>query len=643
MNTHDQSGSHVPDLDSTDSLSPRVSKKNFRLLVLGCLGVVYGDIGTSPLYAFREAAVHTVHDGVMKPEDIYGILSLILWSLIVIVTIKYVMILLKMDNRGEGGILSLMMMARKGSGLWSKVIFTAGLLGCGLFFGDAAITPAISVLSAVEGLKMVSPGFNDQLILLIAVIIIVALFIGQNKGTGAVSTLFGPVMGAWFLLLAGLGLFWIGEHPDVFNSFNPIYGALFLYNHADISMAILGSVFLSVTGAEALYADLGHFGRKPIEFAWLRMVLPCLLLNYLGQGAFLLEHGDLVESPFFSLVPKIALVPVVAMAAIATVIASQAVITGAYSMARQAVQMGLLPHLKIEHTSEHHRGQIYMPQINKWLCLAVLLLVVSFGSSTSLASAYGIAVTGTMVVSTFLAFIVLWRLLRKPLWIALSFLGSFLLIEGMFFWANLLKVLDGGFVPLALALIVFSCMAIWLRGSRYLHKRARRHAIPLSDLMERLERNPLHVVEGTAIYMTSDPTLAPLPLLQNIKHNKIIHSRNVVLTIVTSHFPHVRDSHRVTVERISSNLDRVYAHYGFMESPDVPDALYLASNKGLDIDLKTASYFVGHRTIVSHPRRGLPKWQEKIYIAMTRMATTATDYYKLPAGQVVELGIQLEI
>jgi KUP system potassium uptake protein len=632
----------LSDPESADPHSRKIARKNFRLLVLGCLGVVYGDIGTSPLYAFREAATHAAHDGVVKPEDIFGILSLIIWSLIIIVTLKYVLILLRVDNRGEGGILSLMTMARRGGGRSSSVIFMAGLIGAGLFFGDAAITPAISVLSAVEGLNMVSPSFH-KFILPTALAIIIALFIGQSRGTETMARFFGPVTSVWFLLLAGLGIMWIVKNPVVLFSLSPHYGALFLHNHAEISFAILGSVFLAVTGAEALYADLGHFGRKPIEFAWLWMVFPSLVLNYLGQGALVLAHGDLVDNPFFSLVPQYALIPLVLMAAIATVIASQATITGAYSMARQAVQMGLLPHLKIEHTSADHMGQIYMPQINTWLLYAVVLLVVSFGSSTALASAYGIAVTGTMVVSTFLTFFVLWRIFAKPLWVAVGFLVVFLAVEGTFFSANLLKFFQGGFVSIMIAALVYMCILIWRRGTRYLHKKARRHAISLADLMEQFERSPLHIVDGTAVYLTSDPTLAPLPMLQNIKHNKVVHANNIVLTVVTSQFPRVPDSQRVVVEKVSSILTRVYVHYGFMENPNVPYALALARTKGLEIDHKLVSYFVGHRTIVGHPQRGLPVWQEKIYIAMTRMTMSATDYYHLPIGRVVEIGMQMAI
>ena len=629
-------------LDDDHEAGSKKRGREFWVLVLGCLGVVYGDIGTSPLYAFREAVHFTVKDGNLLPTDVYGILSLIIWALIIIVTLKYVLILLRIDNRGEGGILSLMALARKTNGLWGKLILGAGLLGAGLFYGDAAITPAISVMSAVEGLKIVSPAF-DNFVLPLTIAILILVFISQKHGTDAVSKFFGPVTAVWFLVMAAMGTVWIIPHPEILWSFNPLYGARFLIDHADISLAILGAVFLAVTGAEALYADLGHFGRKPIEYAWLRMVFPCLVLNYLGQGALVLERGAIVESPFFEMVPSILLLPLVGLATLATIIASQAVITGAFSLSRQAVQMGLLPHLEIRHTSADQKGQIYMPQINKWLFYAVFLLCLTFGSSSEMASAYGIAVTGTMIVSTLLVSFVMWRILKKPVALIVVFLVVFLIVEGGFFAANMTKVFHGGYVPLAMAAMVFLAIRVWMRGTRHLHKRAQRNAILLSDLMEQLERHPPAIVEGTAIYLTSDPFTAPMSMLQNLKHNKVLHKNNIVLSVVTSQFPKVPESQRVTVERVSSAMTRVYVHYGFMESSDVPAALVLAKARGLDVDLKNVSYFIGHRTVVGHPNHGLPVWQEKIFIALARSAASATDFYRLPINRVVELGIQMTI
>ena len=622
--------------------STKKSRADFRVLVLGCLGVVYGDIGTSPLYAFREAAHLTVHDGDLLPTDIYGILSLIIWALIIIVTIKYVLILLRINNRGEGGILSLMSLARRGKGVNARLILAAGVVGAGLFYGDSVITPAISVMSAVEGLKIVSPAF-DKAVLPLTMFILMLLCMSQKYGTATVSKFFGPVTALWFFVMAAMGAYWIVQQPEVLWSFSPHYGALFLFEHRELSLAILGTVFLAVTGAEALYADLGHFGRKPIEYAWLRMVFPCLVMNYLGQGALVLHHNKLVESPFFEMVPGYLLLPLVGLAALATIVASQAVITGAYSLSRQAVQLGLLPHLEIRHTSADHQGQIYMPQINKWIFYGVFLLCFVFGSSSEMASAYGISVMGTMLVGTVLAAVVMRRVMQKRLAIVMTFLVIFLIIEGGFFIANIIKVFDGGFASLAIAFFVFMCMWVWMRGTKYLHRRARRHSMALTDLVEQLERQQPAIVDGTAVFLTSDPSLAPLPMLQNLRHNKVFHKKNIVLSVVPSQFPKVPEAQKIMIEPITSSLTRVYVHCGFMETPDVPAALMQAKNMGLDIDLKTLSYFIGHRTVVGHPDRGLPKWQETIYIAMAKSATNATDFYHLPSNRVIEIGIQLQI
>lgn len=637
---------HTADLaTSDDSAAPAkegLSSKNFRLLVLGCLGVVFGDIGTSPLYAFREAAHYAMKDGVLRATDIYGLLSLIIWALILVVTVKYVFILLRIHNHGEGGILSLMALARRSGGRWKKLILAAGLLGAGLFYGDAAITPAISVMSAVEGLKMVSSTF-DHLVLPITIFILVLLFYAQKLGTEVVSKFFGPITAVWFLVLAGMGLYWIAQHPQVLYSFNPVYGIKFLYHHAGISFAVLGAVFLAVTGTEALYTDLGHFGRKPIQFTWIYMVFPCLVLNYLGQGALVLENKHIVESPFFEMVPSFLLLPLVALAGLATIIASQAVITGAFSLTRQAVLMGFLPHLEVRHTSADQQGQIYMPHVNRWLLFVVILICLMFGNSSNLAAAYGIAVTGTMIVTSMMASFVIWRVLKVGVVPALLFFCTFLLIDGVFFSANIMKVFDGGFVPLVMATFMYLAMMVWLRATRYIRTRAERTSVPLTDLIEQLDRDPPTVVEGTAIYLASDPAIAPLSLLQNLKHNKVVHTKNVVAHVVTSVFPTVPEAQRIVVEQLTSSFARIYIHYGFIETPDVPAALHQAKTRGLDIDLKAASYFIGHRSVVGHPARGLPLWQETLYIALSRMATTPTDFYRLPSGRVIEIGVQVFI
>lgn len=617
-------------------------KKEFRLLVLGCIGVVYGDIGTSPLYAFREASKFAVIDGHLQPSDVYGLLSLIIWALIIIVTIKYVLILLKVDNHGEGGILSLMALARKSEGLMRKLVFGAGLIGAGLFFGDAAITPAISVMSAVEGLRVLSPVLEPY-VLPIVVIILLCLCFAQKYGTEAVSKYFGPITALWFLVMALAGVSWIVQAPHVLLAFVPFYGIEFLVTHLDIGLLVLGAVFLAVTGAEALYADLGHFGRGPIAFAWLRFVFPCLVLNYLGQGAMVLSLDRVPESPFFEMFPKFMLFPLIILATLATIIASQAVITGAFSVARQAVQMGLLPWLEIRHTSADHKGQIYMPQINRWLFTLIILLCFVFGSSERMASAYGVAVTGDMIVTTLLSSYVLWKVLGRKTKKVLPFLVFFLLIEGAFWTANISKVFQGGFLPLLIAGYVVLSMATWVRGSRYLRKRVRRMSMPLTDLLEKLEREPPLSKDGTAVFLTREPSYAPLALTKNLKHNGVFHKHNIIVCVMFSQFPKVEDDHRVTVVPVTSGVTKVYAHYGFMESPDIPRALVLASAKGAQIDFENLSYFVGHRTLVADPRRGLPVWQEQIFISMAKAAATPTDFYRIPSNRVVEIGIQMPI
>jgi KUP system potassium uptake protein len=618
------------------------SKSSFRALLLGCIGVVYGDIGTSPLYAFREAANHVSGDGNILPVEIYGLLSLIIWSLIIIVTFKYVLFLLKIDNRGEGGILSLMTVARKAPGISVPVVFGLGMLGAGLFYGDSAITPAISVLSAVEGLKIAAPSL-EHFVLPIALVIIIVLFMVQKHGTDKISKLFGPITAVWFLAIAGVGVSWIIKHPEILFSFSPTYALEFVLHHGWVSFFVLSSICLAVTGAEALYADMGHFGRKPIQVAWLYFVFPCLVLNYLGQGALLLDNPGAIENTFYLLVPAWGLLPMVGLATMATIIASQAVITGAYSISRQAIQLGFLPRMEIVHTSADQHGQIYMPQINRWLLYTIVLLCLIFGTSSNLAAAYGIAVMGTMVVSSVLAFIVVWKVKQKSLLKACVFLLPLFVFEGLYLASNMVKLMDGGFVPLFIAGFTVTSMFVWVKGTAYLHKKAKRQAVPLSDLMERLDRNPPVTVDGTAVYMTSDPADAPIAMLQNLKHNKVLHKKNIVLSVVNSQYSKVPDNQRIVVDRVSSGITKLYVHYGFMETPHIPTALLMAKSYGVDSDLDNVSYFLGRRSIVPDPLRGLPAWQEHIFLILLKSSTAATDFYKLPADRVVELGVQMAI
>lgn len=631
QNPHDEQGS---------------SKSKFWLLAMGCVGVAYGDIGTSPLYAFREAAKAVAMDGTILPAEIYGILSLIIWSITLIVTLKYIVFLLRINNRGEGGALSLMALALRSSTPGRRsfnVILAIGTIGAALFYSDAVITPAISVLSAVEGINLATATDISRLVLPISMVLLFGLFYAQKTGTQRVSTFFGPVMVIWFLVLAFNGLLWIVKNPAILSALNPMYAIHFLFEHGVMSLVVLGAVFLSVTGAESLYADLGHFGRKPMQTAWLILVFPCLLLNYFGQGALILQNPSAIQNPFYMMVSPEWLFPMVILSTIATIIASQAVITGTYSLSRQAMQLGLLPRLEIRHTSEQHEGQIYLPKINRLLLLGVLLCCVAFRSSSALASAYGIAVTGTMIVSSTMAFIVMWRVWKKSIFFSLCVVIPFIITEMVFLSANMMKVLDGGIVPLALAGCLTLLMMTWLAGTRYLRRKDHRQAVPLTDLTEILERDPPARVPGTAIFLTSSPHDAPIALLQNLKHNKALHEHNVVLTIVNTELPRIDDEHRIVVDPMKSWMTRVVINFGYMEMPDVPKFLNAAGKHGLDIDMSSVSYFLGKRSIISDPKRGLPEWQDHIYIALAHSAASATDFYRLPHDKVVEMGIQITV
>lgn len=627
----------------TTAPSAHDRKPHFWTLALGCTGVVYGDIGTSPLYAFHEAATRTLHgDGTIDQAAVLGVLSLILWALVIIVTLKYVLFLLRADNKGEGGVLSLMAQARPVAGKATPAVFFLGMAGAALFYGDSAITPAISVLSAVEGLKLVTPAFT-HLVLPLSLVILIALFLVQKTGTGKVSFFFGPITVLWFLTLGLTGILSIVKHPSVLMAISPWYGVHFLALHSDIALFVLGGVFLAVTGAEALYADLGHFGRKPIQTAWLYLVFPCLILNYMGQGALVLHDPTALENPFYRLVPEWALLPLVGLATIATIIASQAVITGTYSLTRQAIQLGLLPRMEIRHTSHEHEGQIYMPKINTLLLLAVLFLCLVFGSSAALANAYGISVTGAIAIDSILAFIVVWKVWNKGLLMAALMVLPFLAVEFVFLSANMLKIFDGGLVPLMIAAFLAMLMFVWVKGSRYLQIRSRRQSMDMDVFLANLKENPPLWIDGTAIFLTADSDEAPLAMIQNLKHNKVMHKNNIILTVITSHTPRVPTSERITTQRISPHIVRMTMVFGYMQTPDVPHALAVAAWQGSDISVHDATYFLSRRKVVSDPVRGLPLWQDHLYITMNRASATATDFFRLPPGHVVEMGMQIGI
>ena len=623
----------------------------FLALALGSIGVVYGDIGTSPLYAFREATKAATDGGRAVTEiAVYGVLSLILWALIVVVTLKYVLLLLRADNKGEGGTLTLMALAQRALGRSGMGLVLLGTIGAAMFYGDSMITPAVSVLSAVEGLTLLAPASVDPAIvhttvIVVTLLIIVGLFAVQSHGTARVGAWFGPIMVVWFLVIGLAGLWNFFAHPGVILAFNPWYAVDFLIKHGTIGFVTLGAVFLAVTGAEALYADLGHFGRKPIQMAWLVLVLPTLALNYLGQAALVLTHPETLPNSFYLLVPSspVFLVPMVVLSTIATIIASQAVITGAYSLTRQAIQLGLLPRMKIQHTSEHQSGQIYIGQVNFILLVGVILLVLAFRTSDSLASAYGIAVTTTMVVTAIMAFIVIWKVWGWKPWSAAALIAPFLLIDLVFMAANLLKVFEGGWVPLMIALFLMVLMITWRRGTRLVMERTRRTEVPLDTIVQSLEKGSVVRVPGTAVFLTSDPDYTPTALLHSLKHYKALHEKVAILTIKTTDDPVAPPEARVAIEQVSASFTRIRVAFGYMESPNVPQALAICRKAGWTFDIMSTSFFLSRRHLRAGTHPLLPRWQRRLYKILSRNADDASDYFSIPSNRVVEIGTQLLI
>ncbi|MEH2469782.1 KUP system potassium uptake protein [Nitrobacteraceae bacterium AZCC 2161] len=627
---------------STDAPTEAPISTGFWQLTLGSIGVVFGDIGTSPLYAFREAVAGATHGAPVTRIIVLGVLSLILWALFIVVTAKYVLLLLRADNNGEGGTLSLMALGQRALGRRSWPLLALGVVGASMFIGDSMITPAISVLSAVEGLKLAAPALEHYVVPL-TVIILVALFSVQRIGTAKVATAFGPVMIVWFSALALMGLYHISDEPSVIAAINPYYAIQFLLSHGTIGLVTLGAVFLAVTGGEALYADLGHFGRKPIQSGWFFFVLPALLINYFGQGALVLSNPAAIENPFYLMAPQSMLVPLIVLATAATVIASQAVITGAYSLVRQAVQLGLLPRFEVRYTSETHAGQIYLPRVNRLLLIGVLLLVLLFRTSSGLASAYGIAVSTTMVADGIMGFVVIWKLWNWKAATALAVIVPFVVVDMTFLSANLLKLLEGAWVPLLFGLTMAVLIWTWRRGAAILISKTRRTEVPLKDLIKSLEKRPPHIVKGTAVFLTSDPDFVPTAMLHNLKHNKVLHEHNVILTIETGQTPRVDPSERVRMENISDKFSTVRLRFGFMESPNVPKALVIARKLGWQFDIMATSFFVSRRSLKPSAQSGMPLWQDHLFIALSRSANDATDYFQIPTGRVVEVGTQVTI
>jgi len=624
-------------------MSTHGQKSGSSALIVGAIGVVFGDIGTSPLYALKETfAGH--HPIAVEPESILGVLSLVFWTIMALVTLKYVAIIMRADNHGEGGSLALLArvteLTKNSHATWFVTML--GIFAAALFYGDSMITPAISVLSAVEGLNVVAPGLKDYIVP-IAAIVLTVLFAIQKHGTGAVGRFFGPVMCAWFGVLALLGVINILDAPAVLVALNPIHAIEFLFRHPWESFLALGAIVLSVTGGEALYTDMGHFGKFPIRVSWFGFVLPALVLNYYGQGALLLKNPEAIQNPFYLLAPGWALIPMVLLATAATVIASQAVISGAFSVARQAVQLGYLPRMRIVHTSHMEQGQIYVPLTNWTLYIAVIALVLHFQTSSNLAAAYGIAVTGTMMIDTILVAFVAILAWRWSPWLALPLLGALLLIDIAFFSANAIKLLQGGWFPVVIAVASFTTLTTWRRGRQLLFQEMGNLTMPLVQFIRSIENAALKRVSSTAVYLTSRPEGAPSGLLHNIKHNEVLHARNILVTVQTAEVPYVEDADRLEIVDLGHTFYRVFVRYGFMEQPNLPEALEGCGQKGLEIDLNKTSFFVSREVVVPKMTPPMMLWREFYFIWMLRNAQSASDFFQIPANRVVELGTLVEI
>lgn len=617
-------------------------KKNLLTLLLGAIGIVYGDIGTSPIYAFSTALHIGAPDGVTVALDILGILSLIFWALLLIVTVKYILFVLRADNKGEGGVLSLIALVRSTSTTPALWLTITGIIGAALFFGDAVITPAVSVLSAVEGLNTLAPAFS-KFVVPVTFVILLLLFSVQKFGTEKVSHVFGPITLVWFLVLGFWGIYNIWQYPSVLWSIMPWYAAEYVIFHPFTSLAAIGAVFLAVTGAEAIYADLGHFGRRPIVLAWLIVVFPCLLLNYMGQGAFVLASPDFVAHPFFEMLPSWALVPMIILATLATVVASQAIITGAFSMASQAVQLNLLPRFTIKHTSAEHLGQIYMPRVNFLLAVVVLILVAVFGESSKLAAAYGITVTGNMVVTSILLSVVMIKVWKWRYMLVIPIILLFLSIDLIFFGANLTKLHEGGWVSLVIAAILVSVMWIWIRGSRSLARKTYSSEVPLEFIIDQVNKRPPVIISGTAVFLTGDPRAAPNALLHGLKHYKVLHEMNVIVNVVTSTSPRVSRADRVRLSQFSERFMLVTLTFGYMEQPNVPRALAICRKLGWPFDILKTSFFVSRRSVKPRSTSSLAILRDKIFIFLSDSSSDATEYFQIPTGRVVEVGAQITL
>ena len=618
------------------------SQRKLLPLTLTTLGVVYGDIGTSPLYAMRECFFGS-HSVPPTEANVLGVLSLIIYSLLLVISVKYIAIVMRADNQGEGGILALTaLLPRKGEASTWPLLVLLGIFGAALLYGDGMITPAITVLGAVEGLKLATP-FFEPYVVPVAVAILVVVFGIQKHGTHRVGGLFGPIMVLWFVVIAALGVSWLIQAPMVLTSVDPRHAFAFFREHGWHGFAVLGAVFLVVTGGEALYADMGHFGKKPIRLAWFALVLPALLLNYFGQGALLLRDPKAAEQPFFLMAPDWALLPLVAIATMAAIIASQALISGAFSLTRQAIQLGYCPRLDIEHTSSHEIGQVYVPQVNWALMVSTIVIVIGFGSSSALAAAYGIAVTLTMVITAVLLHVVATERWGWPRPVAFAVTGLFLSIDLAFFGANALKILHGGWLPLVIGAFLFTLMTTWKTGRQIVAERLTARAEPLELFMARIARMPVARVPGTAVFMTGQPLGTPPALAHNLQYNKVLHEHVITLMIKTEPVPHVPDDRRIEVRSLGAGVFDVVVRYGFMEDPDVPEALDAARQLGLLLDEDDITFFLGRETLIVTRRPGMATWRERLFTLMARNAVRATAFFRLPPERVVELGVQVEM
>jgi len=619
------------------------TKSSLAALTVGAIGVVYGDIGTSVLYAMKE--VFNSGHVPFTPENIYGILSIFFWTLTTIVSTKYVVLVLRADNNGEGGLVAMLALASqavKGSPRLRSTLLTIGIFGTALFYGDGVITPAISVLSAVEGLEVVSPRFKSMVIPLTLVVLFM-LFAVQKRGTGGIGKFFGPITIVWFAVIALLGVMHIAHDPQILKALSPHYALAFMFDNTLVTFIILGAVVLCVTGAEALYADLGHFGKKPIRLAWFSVVMPALTLNYFGQGALLLRNPEAVKNPFYLMAPDWALIPLVILATMATVIASQALITGAFSVTKQVIQLGYLPRLDIHHTSVRDTGQIYIPLVNWGLFAVIVLAVVLFRSSSNLASAYGIAVCTDMLITTILTFYVIRYKWNYPLALCIASTGVFFVVDFAFFASNLMKLLEGGWFPLAIGGVVFTLMITWKDGRRLLNDALRADAIDLKSFLEAVFVGPPIRVPGTAVFLTADTGTVPNALLHNLKHNKVLHDNNLFVTVRTHEVPWIGMDRRIEIESLGHHCWQVLVHYGFKNDPDLPKALQQIRGRGCDLDPMTTSYFLSRDTVVPTIGSGMAQWREKLFAQMHRNAGGAADFLKLPNNAVVELGSKIEI